>query len=125
MKLLAISTICLSVLLAGSTATLATAPAGQATKTTTAAPAPEHDPICGMSVDPAKAKDAGLTSVFEGKTFYFCGADCKKQFDADPAKFAAAAKSGTTGSGMKGCCRRSGGTSGGGSSSGRMCGRMR
>ena len=45
----------------------------------------EKDPICGMSVDPAKA--AG-SSQYNGKTYYFCAPGCKKKFDADPAKYA-------------------------------------
>ncbi len=37
------------------------------------------DPICGMTVDHAKA--AG-TSERDGITYYFCGLSCKKKFDA-------------------------------------------
>jgi YHS domain-containing protein/multidrug efflux pump subunit AcrA (membrane-fusion protein) len=44
---------------------------------------PEIDPVCGMDVYPAKAKPAGLTSEFEGKTYYFCEEACKAQFDKD------------------------------------------
>jgi len=42
------------------------------------------DPVCGMDVDPATA--AG-TSVYEGKTYYFCSKDEKAQFDKDPKKY--------------------------------------
>lgn len=42
------------------------------------------DPVCGMDVDPAKA--AG-TSVYKGKTYYFCDKNEKVQFDKDPEKF--------------------------------------
>jgi len=49
----------------------------------------EHDVVCGMDVDPAKARKAGLISQHDGRTYYFCSDDCKKQFDADPAKFTA------------------------------------
>jgi P-type Cu+ transporter len=41
------------------------------------------DVVCGMEVDEAKA--AG-TSIHGGKTYYFCSAGCKKEFDADPGK---------------------------------------
>lgn len=42
-------------------------------------PAVTHrDPICGMSVDPARA--AG-ESVKDGRTFYFCSRGCKQRFD--------------------------------------------
>jgi Cu+-exporting ATPase len=40
------------------------------------------DPVCGMTVDEAKAP---ATSVFEGKTYYFCAPGCKRTFEADPA----------------------------------------
>ena len=45
------------------------------------------DLVCGMDVDPADAVAAKLTSEYEGKTYYFCAEDCKKQFDAEPGKF--------------------------------------
>jgi len=38
------------------------------------------DPICGMTVDPARA--AG-TSERDGETFYFCSKHCKAKFDAE------------------------------------------
>ncbi|MGA2403661.1 MAG: efflux RND transporter periplasmic adaptor subunit [Syntrophobacteraceae bacterium] len=43
--------------------------------------ASEKDPVCGMEVYTGKAKPAGLTSDFEGKTYYFCSAGCKAEFD--------------------------------------------
>lgn len=39
------------------------------------------DPVCGMTVEPAKSKGQ---SVYNGKTFYFCNVNCKKAFDAGP-----------------------------------------
>ena len=42
------------------------------------------DPVCGMSVDPAKA--AGQAD-YGGKTYYFCSAHCLHSFTADPSKF--------------------------------------
>jgi YHS domain-containing protein len=45
----------------------------------------QKDPVCGMQVDPQKA--AGK-SEYEGKTYYFCSAGCKKKFDASPAQYA-------------------------------------
>jgi Cu+-exporting ATPase len=39
------------------------------------------DPICGMTVDPAKA--AGK-SRYKGVTYYFCSDYCKRKFDAGP-----------------------------------------
>lgn len=45
-----------------------------------------RDPVCGMYVDTATAK---YRSTFEGETYYFCAAGCKRTFDADPAHYAA------------------------------------
>ena len=45
------------------------------------------DPICGMSVDISSAKHK---SEFEGRSFYFCCAGCKRTFDAQPEKHALA-----------------------------------
>ena len=47
------------------------------------------DVVCGMTIDPAKAKGK---SVYEGKTYHFCSDGCKKKFDADPKKYVPAAK---------------------------------
>jgi len=35
------------------------------------------DPVCGMDVDEATAKH---TTEFNGHTYYFCAAGCKKAF---------------------------------------------
>lgn len=48
------------------------------------------DPICGMAVDPAQAKAAGLTVEYEGKTYYFCSTGCKEQFTKDPKRYSSA-----------------------------------
>ena len=45
------------------------------------------DPVCGMTVDPATARAAGLSSEHEGQTYYFCARGCKLDFEEDPAKF--------------------------------------
>lgn len=47
----------------------------------------EKDPVCGMTVDPAKA--AGQ-STYQGTTFFFCSAGCKRKFDAAPEQYAPA-----------------------------------
>lgn len=39
--------------------------------------------VCSMDVDAASAP----TSVYKGKTYYFCSKDHKEQFDAGPEKF--------------------------------------
>jgi Cu+-exporting ATPase len=43
------------------------------------------DPVCGMKVDPAKAK---LHSQHQGVDYFFCGQGCKNRFDADPVAYA-------------------------------------
>jgi Cu(I)/Ag(I) efflux system membrane fusion protein len=50
------------------------------------------DPVCGMTVDETKARAAGRVSQHQGQAYYFCNDGCKKQFDADPAKYLAKAK---------------------------------
>jgi Cu+-exporting ATPase len=44
----------------------------------------EHDPVCGMTVDPARA--AGSSSHC-GRTIYFCSTHCKTKFDSNPAAY--------------------------------------
>lgn len=46
------------------------------------------DPICGMQVDEKRAAATGRTSEYQGVTFYFCADECKRRFDAEPAKHA-------------------------------------
>jgi putative intracellular protease/amidase/YHS domain-containing protein len=47
-------------------------------------------PVCRMAVAPATAPQ----SVYKGKTYYFCSADHKQQFDAAPGKFLNASTAG-------------------------------
>jgi len=42
------------------------------------------DPVCNMDVDEAKAV---ATSVYHGKTYYFCAPGCKRAFEKDPEKY--------------------------------------
>ena len=46
----------------------------------------EKDPVCGMTVDPARAK---ATHEHAGKTYYFCCRGCQEKFSAEPAKYLA------------------------------------
>ncbi len=48
----------------------------------------ERDPICGMTVEPARA---AAQVVYAGKTYYFCCAGCADKFRAEPAKYLSAA----------------------------------
>lgn len=45
-----------------------------------------HDPVCGMTVDPATSKHR---FDHHGETFHFCSAGCRTKFAADPAKYLA------------------------------------
>lgn len=51
------------------------------------APEKTQDPACGHEVDETQAKAAGLTSIYKGKTYYFCSYRCNKQFDKDPERY--------------------------------------
>jgi Cu+-exporting ATPase len=45
------------------------------------------DPVCGMTVDPVRAK--GGQHEHQGTTYYFCAASCRARFIADPARYLA------------------------------------
>jgi uncharacterized membrane protein YraQ (UPF0718 family)/YHS domain-containing protein len=52
------------------------------------------DPVCGMTVD----RHAGNpTSVYAGKTWYFCGAHCKHRFDEQPELFSSRSRAAASG----------------------------
>lgn len=42
------------------------------------------DPVCDMEVDESGAQ---FKSEFQGTTYYFCAAGCKKAFDEAPEKY--------------------------------------
>jgi Cu+-exporting ATPase len=42
------------------------------------------DPVCGMRVDPSKAR---ATAEHEGRTYYFCCDGCRQKFEADPERY--------------------------------------
>ena len=46
-----------------------------------------QDPVCGTPVSVRKAEEAGRTSVYQGKTYYFDSDDCKKRFEKEPQKY--------------------------------------
>ena len=49
-----------------------------------APPAEVRDPVCGMTVDPAKARHR---AEHAGQSYFFCGAKCREKFTADPARY--------------------------------------
>lgn len=48
-----------------------------------------RDPVCGMTVDSAKARQMALQAERAGKTYYFCSEGCRAKFVADPARYTA------------------------------------
>ena len=44
----------------------------------------EKDPVCGMMVEPDAA---AAKAEYDGKTYYFCSADCKEEFEEDPKSY--------------------------------------
>src|SRR6266478_1350981 len=42
------------------------------------------DPVCGMTVDEAKA---ACTGEYRGRIYYFCGASCVAKFKEDPDRY--------------------------------------
>lgn len=51
-----------------------------------------RDPVCGMTVELATAH---FTSEYDGRTYYFCAAGCKRSFDKEPGKYVQAESSHT------------------------------
>ena len=47
-------------------------------------PAATHDPVCGMTVDPAKSR---YSAEHAGHSYVFCSARCREKFNADPARY--------------------------------------
>ena len=45
----------------------------------------DHDPVCGMEVDPSKA---AASVAYQGATFYFCSQGCAAKFRAAPENYA-------------------------------------
>ncbi|MBA2305839.1 MAG: YHS domain-containing protein, partial [Acidobacteria bacterium] len=59
------------------------------------------DPVCGMTVDPARA--AG-TSTHAGQSYYFCSAGCLAKFKADPDKYLQSTTATTSAPSPEGSC---------------------
>ena len=54
---------------------------------TDATPTQAIDPVCGMTVDPERARAAGLSAEHDGVDYYFCGRGCLLEFGDDPEKY--------------------------------------
>lgn len=48
-----------------------------------APPPKDTDPVCGMTVETAKAKSV----VHDGAVYYFCSAACRDKFEAAPGSY--------------------------------------
>ena len=46
------------------------------------------DPVCAMEID--ERQSAG-TSVYDGRTYYFCSERCREAFDRNPKAYTARA----------------------------------
>lgn len=55
-------------------------------------PAKLIDPACGMTVDVERAEADGLLLEYEGRTYAFCRAGCRRAFLEEPATYAAKAE---------------------------------
>lgn len=62
-----------------------TTPNSDANTTTEPPPVKVKDPVCGMNVDPTKAR--GGSHQHEGITYFFCNPRCNEKFRDDPAKY--------------------------------------
>ena len=45
------------------------------------------DPVCGMSVTPARKN---VVALYEGRTYWFCGEACFSAFESNPQKYLSA-----------------------------------
>ena len=50
------------------------------------------DPVCGMTVDVARAEEAGLLLEHEGRTYVFCRVGCRRAFVEDPDAYSGKAE---------------------------------
>jgi YHS domain-containing protein len=53
-----------------------------------------HDPVCGMTVDPATATHS---AEHAGHSYFFCSTTCQEKFAADPARYIASPRGGASG----------------------------
>ena len=42
-----------------------------------------YDPVCGKKVRP----DSEYHYEYHGKVYYFCSADCRKEFEENPGRY--------------------------------------
>jgi YHS domain-containing protein len=42
------------------------------------------DPVCGMMIEP---ESAAANTTYESQEVYFCSDQCRREFEADPARY--------------------------------------
>src|ERR1700751_5642520 len=57
-----------------------------------------HDPVCGMTIDPAKARHR---AEHAGHSYFFCGAKCREKFAAEPARYTLSPRAGAPKTGTR------------------------
>ncbi|MDQ3451418.1 MAG: XdhC family protein [Actinomycetota bacterium] len=62
------------------------APAAPSVTAPAQLPAEAVDPVCGMTVDIARAAD---TAAHDGVRYWFCAGGCRRRFEAEPQRFVA------------------------------------
>jgi RND family efflux transporter MFP subunit len=45
------------------------------------------DPVCGLEVSAKKASKENRATHYNGKTYYFCSEECKREFEKNPNRF--------------------------------------
>jgi P-type Cu+ transporter len=50
----------------------------------------ERDPVCGMELRPGQE---GASITYQGRTFHFCSAECKREFEKKPKDYMTAESS--------------------------------
>ena len=48
----------------------------------------ERDIVCGTDVDPRQARAHGLSSDHEGRRYYFCSPECRREFENRKDRYA-------------------------------------
>jgi YHS domain-containing protein len=52
----------------------------------------EVDPVCGAIVDLDDAEQRDLALEYEGRSYTFCGSDCRSRFEQRPERYSAAGR---------------------------------
>ncbi len=51
-------------------------------------PVTDKDPVCGMKLGEEVVRALTYKSAYQGKLYYFCSDECKREFERDPGKYA-------------------------------------